>query len=574
MRAGAEYFLHPAGSSQRRYEALRSYFTQDMPAAEVADRFGYSTASVHQMATLLRTGRLNLFTDPKPGPKGPRKATGELRARVLALRAAGHSVTEIAAALTAGGLPVSAQTTWQILDAEGIGRLPRRDEGRRGPPARLDVVKAAGLRGWPAGPVSLPCHHAGLLLLFPAMAELGLPRLVRAAGYPSTRQLSSWQSVGSLLLAKCARTARIYHAGSLGDDAGLAFTLGLTALPKATHLGTYSWRARRECNRKLLSGLVAALRPLGLATGEAGFNCDFHAIRHHGTEAVLEKHYVPRRSQRTRAVLTFFAQDHASAEMVYANADITKASQNREVIAFCDHWKQVSGSDPKMLIMDQRVTTQPILGELDDRGVKFATLRMRSPSLVRQISALTPADFKQITLDRSGRHNKPKVAESAGVKLTSYPGTVRQLVVTGLGREAATIIITNDYQITTRALIERYARRMTIEQRLAEIIQAFCADALSSAVNLNVDLDVVLCVMAQALTAAFRLRLPGNYDHATPDTLQRRFLDTPGEIISNNGRITVKINRRAYSPVLRKADLPADTTVPWWDNRTLHWEFT
>ena len=49
---------------------------------------------------------------------------------------------------------------------------------------------------------------------------------------------------------------------------------------------------------------------------------------------------------------------------------------------------------------------------------------------------------------------------------------------------------------------------MTIEQRLAEIIQAFCADALSRAVNLNVDLDVVLCVLAQALLAAFRLRLP------------------------------------------------------------------
>ncbi len=32
-----------------------------------------------------------------------------------------------------------------------------------------------------------------------------------------------------------------------------------------------------------------------------------------------------------------------------------------------------------MLIMDQKVTTQPILGELDGRGVKFATLRMRSP---------------------------------------------------------------------------------------------------------------------------------------------------------------------------------------------------
>src|SRR6266704_782711 len=285
MRSGAEYFLTPAGASQRRYEALRAYFTQDMPAAEVADRFGYSTASVHQMATLLRGGKMSLFTDPRPGPKGPRKATGELRAMALALRAAGHSVTEISAALTADGLPVSAQTAWQILDAEGI---------------------------------------PGLLLLFPAMTELGLHDLVRAAGYPSTRALSSWQSAGTLLLAKCARKARVHHIGSLTDDEGLAFTLELTALPKATHLGTYSWRVRRESNQKLLSGLVAALRPLGLATGQDGFNCDFHAIRHHGEQAVLEKHYVPRRSQRTRAVLTFFAQDHAAAEMVYANADITK----------------------------------------------------------------------------------------------------------------------------------------------------------------------------------------------------------------------------------------------------------
>ena len=76
--------------------------------------------------------------------------------------------------------------------------------------------------------------------------------------------------------------------------------------------------------------------------------------------------------------------------------------------------------------------------------------------------------------------------------LTSYPGTVRQLIVTGLGRDAPTVIITNDDHIKTTALIRQYARRMTIEQRLAEIIQAFCADALSSTVNLNVDLDIML----------------------------------------------------------------------------------
>src|SRR5208283_6215188 len=199
--------------------------------------------------------------------------------------------------------------------------------------------------------------------------------------------------------------------------------------------------------------------------------------------------------------------------------------------------------------------------------------RMRSRAVVNYINSLTSKDFTTISLDRPGPHNRPRVHEDPAVKLTSYPGTVRQLIITGLGRDAPTVIITNDTGIKTKALISQYARRMTIEQRLAEIIQAFCADALSSAVNLNVDLDVVLCVLAQALTAAFRLRLPGNYAHATPDTLQRRFLDTPGEIINDNTGITVKINRRAYSPVLREASLPADTTVPWWDGRQLHFEF-
>jgi hypothetical protein len=115
---------------------------------------------------------------------------------------------------------------------------------------------------------------------------------------------------------------------------------------------------------------------------------------------------------------------------------------------------------------------------------------------------------------------------------------------------------------------------MTIEQRLAEIIQAFCADALSSAVNLNVDLDVVLCVLAQALLAAFRARLGGGYATAAPDTLQRRFLDSPGTITTSGATITVRIDRRAYSPVLRQASLPADTTVSWRHGQRLHFEFS
>jgi hypothetical protein len=62
------------------------------------------------------------------------------------------------------------------------------------------------------------------------------------------------------------------------------------------------------------------------------------------------------------------------------------------------------------------------------------------------------------------------------------------------------------------------------------------------------------------------------YHAATPDTLQRRFLETPGTIITSGDTITVRLERRADSPVLRKAILPAQTTIPWWGNHTPRYE--
>lgn len=93
---------------------------------------------------------------------------------MLELQSAGHSVTEIAAALSAEGMPASAQTVWQILDAEGLPRLARRDQGRGGP----NGPGQGRQPGWPAGLLSAPCDDARLLLLLPATTDVGLPELI------------------------------------------------------------------------------------------------------------------------------------------------------------------------------------------------------------------------------------------------------------------------------------------------------------------------------------------------------------------------------------------------------------
>jgi transposase len=580
QRDGAGWFTTPAQVNHRRYEALRAFFVDGLTYQQAADRFGYTRWAMVNLVREWRAGRLELFAQPrKPGPPpGLAPAKDRARGRVIQLRRQGLSTYEISARLAAEQTPLNRTSVAEILAEEGFGRLLRgpapaesSSPATPGRDTRLPRAQVIDLGAWPH---RLDTTRAGLLLVLPDLVALDLPGLVRRAGYPATRVIPAASWLLSLLALKLTRTRRVSHVDDLLADPAAGLLAGLGTLPKKSALTGYSYRLSHDHQRAFLAALDAQMIQAGLATGEqAIFDLDFHAVLHWGDDPVLERHYVPTRSQRARSVLTFFAQDSGTHNLVYANADLHKATQAREVLAFCDHWKAVSGADPHMLVMDQKVTTQKVLGELDARGVKFLTLRMRSPSLLRHIDSLTPADYTTITLDRPGKFNRPKVHQDTAVTLTGYPGTVRQLIVTGLGRDAPTAIISNDHDITTKAIIERYARRMTIEQRLAEIIRAFCADALSSAVNLNVDLDVMLAVLAQALLAALRARLPG-YHSAAPDTLQRRFLETPGTIINDGDTITVRLERRAYAPVLRKASLPPATIVPWWGNRTLRYEFS
>ncbi len=566
-RPGGEFFVRPTDPTQRRYEALRAYLLERRPAAEVAAAFGYSTETLNSIVRDFRAGRREFFVSARPGPKSA-PAKERARARIVALRQAGHSIDEIALALEREGTALNRTGISEVVAEEGFGRLWRRPRALRGAPRR-EPLPRTGVIDFEHWPDRVQTKHAGLLLCVPDLVALDLPAIVAAAGYPGTSVIPATRSILSLLALKLANVRRVSHVEDLATDHGAALFAGLSSLPKTSALTSYSYKLSHERQRAFLTALNAAMIGAGLVDG-ADFDLDFHTIMHWGEDAALEKNYVVKRSQRTRSVLTFFAQDATSHNLIYANADLSKATQAREVIAFCDHWRALSGHDPDLLVFDQKLTTQAVLAELDRRGVRFMTLRMRSPALIRHIDRLDAKAWKTVRLDRDGNYRKPLVIDEL-VRLSDYPRQIRQLVVRGLGRDAPTVIITNHTAATPKFLIERYARRMTIEQRLAEAIRSFHLDALSSAVPLNVDLDVVLSVLAGAICAALRRRLPG-YHTATPDTLQRRFLQTGGVILNHGDAIIVRLDRRAYSPVLRGADLP-DTIVPWWSGRRLHLEY-
>jgi DNA-directed RNA polymerase specialized sigma24 family protein len=564
-RAGGEFFVVPDGTAQRRYETLRAYFVDGLSAAEAGARFGYTESTVAAMARDFRAGDRDFFVDRRPGPRVARTKQAA-RDAVLALRAQGQSIDQITAVLAHGPTPLNRTGVWEICREEGLDRLAtRRAVARtalRERQARTRVIR------WPDRPIAEVSAYAGVLLLVPALVELDLPAIVDGARLPGTREVPALGSVLSLLALKMIGARRVSHVDDVAVDAGLSAFAGLESLPKATALGTYSYRLSRRHSKALLAGIGAAARRTGQAVGTS-FDLDFHAIMHFGDDVALETHYVPRRSQRTELVLTFFAQDGDTHNLVYANATCTKATQANEALVFARHWRAVTGAYPALLVFDSKVTTGAGLGALDADDITFLTLRARNAKLTKSLEDLPDSEWTTITLDRRGPYRRPQIHEDT-VSVRGCAVPLRQIAVRGLGHEHPTLVLTNDHSARAAHLVDRYAKRMTIEQRLEESIRSFHLDALSSAVALNVDLDTTLTVAAQLAYDWLRRRLPG-YETGTPDTIWRRFISTKGSIILGPEEVVIRLGERTYSPVLRAAELPS-VTVPWWEDRPLRYE--
>jgi transposase len=568
-RPGAEIFARPVVPNQRRYEALRSYFVDGASAEQVAERFDYTRATIETLVRDYRAGRLELFASSRPGPRSEPKKDNA-RTLILTLRREGRSLAQIARALTAAGTPLGRTAIWEVVSDEGLGRLPL-EAVAPASPLSVAAPKTQRLRpgDWPdAGTVA--SEHAGLFLLLPELVDLDIPALVSAGGYPGTNQLTALNSLLSILALKLYERRRRSHVYDLVHDRALGVFCGLTVLPKRSHLSGYSYRTTRAHNQALLEALVPVQKTAGLIDGES-FNLDFHAIMSFGEDKVLEEHYVPTRSQRTRSVLTFFAQDAKHATLCYSNADLAKADQAHEIIRFCEFWQRTSGEQPRLLVFDSTLTTHAELAELDDQGIGFITLRRRGGTLMDQVAKLPADAWSAVRLERPGKHRNVTVAEmTAKIAKREF----RQLAVKGLGRDQPTLLLTNQRELTAKRLIERYAKRWAIENKLAAQIRAFHLNALSSQVPLAVDLDTTLSVLCDSIYRKFALRIQSGYQTMTPDTIFRHLIEGPGELQFTPNGVNIALRARAHTPVLLDTGYDKLTRkIPWWDGRQLSYSF-
>jgi len=111
---------------------------------------------------------------------------------------------------------------------------------------------------------------------------------------------------------------------------------------------------------------------------------------------------------------------------------------------------------------------------------------------MQEINQTPSSAWRRIELKGASRqYNHPRILDRR-TTLTDYAGPVRQVIVTDLGHEEPTILLTNQLTRTAAHLVGRYAQRMIIENSIADGIDFFHMDALSSAVAMKVNCDLQL----------------------------------------------------------------------------------
>ena len=565
----ARVFLEPQNATHRQYEALRAFFVDKLPGKEVAERFGYTQGSFRVLVHQFRQNpNRAFFLPPAKGPqKTPKQDT--LRDMIVSMRKQNLSIYDISHILRTKDHVLSPVSVSNILKEEGFARLPRRRDDERPPvtgPTRADV---ADVRQLDLSPQRFRTRFGGLFLFVPFLASIPFDDIVEQAGFPGSKMVPAGCAMRSLLGLKLFGSARHSHLMSYVLDPGLALFAGLNSIPKRAFHTEYSCRIDPRCYPKLMKLWFEAMQGVGLDLGFS-FDLDFHTIPFHGEDALVEKHYVSKRSRKQKGILVFLAQDAKTCVLCYANADLRKDEQNDEILRFTEFWRQRTGHYPQELIFDSKVTTYQNLDRLNQLGIRFTTLRRRSKNMLRQIDQKPLSAWRRIKLEGISRvYQTPKILDQR-ITLKDYQGPIRQLVINDLGHEDPIFLLTNQLTRSAPKLVQRYAKRMIIENRIEDSIDFFHMDALSSAVAMKVNLDVQLTLMASSLYRLIALKIGNGHESAKSRHIFRDFIDATANITITESEIAVKFQKRAHNPLLIAADFHnTNISIPWLDNKKL-----
>lgn len=564
-----KYFTEKLSPPHKRYLALRDFFVEDLSAAKVAEKYGYTISTVYAMSRDFRQELLGqedpFFKAVKVGRK-PIDHKGEIAEIVVSLRKKYLSVPDIQIALDARGIPLTIYTIEKILTDEGFARLPRRDKQERldsnaSAVQKLSAPIATRLR---LQPERFNSQLAGLLSIIPTILDYGIDKAIRESSYPQTKDLSRLNAILSFVALKLSNIKRYSADDMWCMDRGMGLFAGLNVLPKTAWFSSYSSGVTRDMNVKFLRSLQDIWKAHELLGDTA--NMDFSAIPYWGDNEHLENNWSGKRGKALASLQAVLAHDPDSGIIIYGDTTVRHSTQNDTVLTFLDfYYTDLNTNNTlKFLTFDCRFTTYQNLDKINKRGIKFITIRPRSSSLVKHIDSIDDTEWKKVKVAKVKGTRTIRVYEECKV-LSDYEGFVRHVYIK-TGRAKPAILITNDMEISLSELVRKYSRRWLIETEISEHIEFFHFNRNSSGIVIKVDFDLTMSILAHNVMRLFCKELDG-YSHCKAETIFNKFISAPGDVTVGDGSIDVSLKKKKSLPTLiEHLDSLGGVSVTWLDD--------
>ncbi|MBF0548071.1 MAG: transposase, partial [Candidatus Riflebacteria bacterium] len=238
------------------------------------------------------------------------------------------------------------------------------------------------------------------------------------------------------------------------------------------------------------------------------------------------------------------------------------------------YWKKIQGKITETLVFDCKFTKYDTLSEIAKDNIKFITLRKRNQKLLEETYALPKEEWKKIKLVIPKRKHCCLSINESKVYLRGSKKPFRQIIIKDNGRENPTFVITNNWELPVNTVLEVYAKRWRIENKLAELVSFFNLNALSSPLMIRIHFDVLWSVIADTLYHRLAQDLRRFEDILAP-TIFKKFIDMPGKVIYDGRKFTIKIRKRSHAPIIQGVEkLSKPFLVPWLNNVPMEIKWT
>ncbi len=566
-----DFFKKTSSQRQKQYEAVRAIVLEKQPLQNVAKLFGYKPSTLYSLLRDAKAGKVELFPVVRKGPKGKRTHL-EVRDKIVLLRKKGLSSENIVHELKKEKIIISARTIERILKEAGFSKLKRRSFKELGRTLKNKIIPemAQDLDFSELKPFKTDCPSAGVFFFIPYIIESGILDYVKDCKLPESSVIGSTQACLSMLLLKLIGCQRLTHIGAYDQEPGLGVFAGLNVLPKPTYMNTYSCGCSETQLMDLQSKIVDNFKQKCPDFYKSDFiNLDFHSIPHYGDESEMEKVWCGAKGKAMKGANSVLAQDSLSNAILYTRADILRSEECEEVKKFVSFWKSINKQVGETLVFDCKFTKYKVLNDLENDGVKFITLRKRSAALVEETLKLPNEKWEKIYVPIPKRKYKRVSVYESKVKLKACSNFFRQIAVKDHGRINPTFIITNNHDLPIKTVLEVYAKRWRVENKIAEMVAFFNLNALSSPIMTRIHFDILWTMVADTLYKMLAKDLRRFEKNLAPQIF-KKFVNMPGKIIYDGNKFQVKIRKRGHTPILKEVEkLQTPFQVPWLEGKTI-----